>query len=132
MKEDVKNIKELLQGAKDTGIYDDNKYLYSVENLLKRYEELKEVVNKYGGEQELEKYITELSRFLGNVSIDAMLGTIKREFIPISVIQEKLNKDKKEFDKMKKEKPSKIKYLIINQKYARIMAFKELLEEGRK
>ena len=102
MKEDVKNIEELLKEAKYTGIYDNNKYLYSVEKLLKRYKDLEEdlenvikVVNKYGGEQ-LRKYLMELSRFLGNVSIDAMLGTIKREFIPISTIQNILDElDKK-------------------------------------
>ena len=36
MEEDIKIIEELLQAAKDNGIYDDNKYFYSIENLIKR------------------------------------------------------------------------------------------------
>ncbi len=42
MEEDIIIVKELLQGAKDNGMYDNNKYFYSIENLIKGYRELEE------------------------------------------------------------------------------------------
>lgn len=36
MEKDIKIVEELLQAAKDNGMYKDNKYFYSVENLMKR------------------------------------------------------------------------------------------------
>lgn len=41
MEEDIKILEELLQGAKDNGMYNNNKYFYSIENLIKGYRELK-------------------------------------------------------------------------------------------
>ena len=110
MKEEIKILEEYLEEARDENSFTDceglfeDKFFISLDKLLKRYKELEEVVNKYGGEQELEKYITELSRFLGNVSIDAMLCTIKMEFIPISVIQNKLDYYDKEIKKLENKK----------------------------
>lgn len=49
MEEDIKIVKELLQGAKDNGMYDNNKYFCSIENLIKRYRELEEERNHYKG-----------------------------------------------------------------------------------
>ena len=45
--EDIMIVEELLQGAKDNGMYDNNKYSYSIANLIKGYRELEEKQKSY-------------------------------------------------------------------------------------
>lgn len=41
MEEEIEIVEELLQGSKDAGMYEDNKYFYSLENLIKEFKKIK-------------------------------------------------------------------------------------------
>lgn len=105
----------------------------AIEKIIKEYRELEEIVNKYGGAKELEEYILELSRFLGNVSIDAMINTIKNDYIPKSKIKEKKEEYKQIIDKYEKQvendEETDLCYEEIREYACRIETYQELLEE---
>lgn len=93
--EDLKNKWELNAFGDMVNVLSLNE-IKALENLIKGYRELEEVLNKYGGVKELEKYIMDLSRFLGNVPIDVMLNKIKNDFIPKSKIRKNIEELKEQ------------------------------------
>lgn len=88
---------------------------------------LEERLNKYGGIEELDKTILELSRILGNVSIDSMVNTIKTNFINKQVIRDKIEELDKEYNKKVNEVYKNPTEALIE--FQRVVGAKKILEE---
>ena len=117
MEEDIKILEEYLEEARDENSFTDceglfeDKFFISLDKLLKRYKEL---------EEENKTYIAQLN------------GAFNRGFIPISVIQNKI--DELEHEKFKRTQLGV--FLLKNFENQRLLAqlqvLQELLEERNK
>lgn len=117
-KEDIENIKELIQGAKEYGQFEGNKYFKSIENLLAERKQDKEKIKELEAKLEFKEYGD-----LDNLKFEEYMN----EFISKEKIKNKINEYLK-FDKKHKTytKDGRENFTL---EYFKAKTLKELLED---
>lgn len=133
-KEKIEEAKERLKILKDTKKTFVANYLCngtvtlddvekeSIETILQYIDELEWTLNKYGGKEQLEKYIWDISKYLGDISIDCFLDNIKENYIPKQKIKDKIEYYEEWYDR---ETDKHVKSSL----WWRIKSLKEFVEE---
>ena len=69
IEDDIENIKELVQGSKDYGEYENNKYFEAMENILSDYARQKQINEEHQKENgELREKVKELEKNIEKIS----------------------------------------------------------------
>ena len=98
IEEDIKNIKELIKGAKDYGEYEGNKYYKSMEKLLYDYTRQKQINEEHKRiNGELRERVKELEE--NNKTQIMSPYYVKENYIPKQVVIDKIEENKQILDK---------------------------------
>ena len=143
IEDDIENIKELVQGSKDYGEYENNKYFEAMENILSDYTRQKQINEEHQKEngllrekvKELDTKNDELLKDL--YSANCIISDLT-DSIPIQKIQDKieeLNNQEKELqnsiteEEREEYEDANISFLLCDIKIRREV-LKELLQES--
>lgn len=141
MKEDIKLVENLIEEYKMfgdlDGIQDIRPYMKAIENMLNRNKELEEeneIIkgNYYTLCADIQMVTSELGFPEDTIIADEMVAMIKENYIPKSVIKEKIDKKQKQLELLKKELQGRqTNFVNKNIITGQIQVLQELLEKRK-